>query len=202
MWISSEQALIWQSGIKNISGWTWRADLQTLFELAYYSPGDVLEIGYNCGRSTVAIAMGLREANDQERELVTLDHMRCPEVVRRHLKRIYPPKLTSVIRMESTKFLKKDKRQYGFVFVDGGHRTEQVTAELKLLHSKIVRGGFLACHDCYTHRDNPNPLESQKRVIGWVQAAVKQSISDDDWAFWGRYGACGVWLRRTDPQEV
>lgn len=59
-----------------------------------------------------------------------------------------------LVTADSLEFLEvypsSDRYKYHFAFVDGNHTYEHVIQEARLLESRIILGGILAFHDCYS----------------------------------------------------
>ena len=151
---------------------------QRLFELARESAslGPVLEIGSYCGKSSVYLGEGARQAGGF---LVCLDHHRGSEE-HQPGEEYHDPDLydTEAGLMDSLAELRRTIRQagleqtallrvassraaasvwctpLGMVFIDGGHSQQAAEADYFGWAPKVAPGGILAIHDLF-----PDPKE-------------------------------------------
>ena len=172
-----------------IPGWLRPADALKLYELAYFAPGDVLEIGTYHGLSTSiqAEAMAARPG----RRLVTLE-LDPPAVAeaRKHTARWS----SSIDIMEgdarqSCQQLAAAGRRFSYAFVDHSHSYELVLAACQDLKQLLTPGAFALFHDYNDARNGTDPDYG-------VWHAVGDAFRDGSAEFWGVYGCTGLWRMR------
>jgi MMP 1-O-methyltransferase len=138
--------------------------------------GPIVEIGSYCGKSSVYLGAGAREAGGK---LVCIDHHRGSEE-QQVGEEYYDPDLydersgmidtlgflrdavhragleeTAILMVtSSTKAAELCRSSLGMVFIDGGHSLETVTADYEAWAPKLAPGGILAIHDLF-----PDPAE-------------------------------------------
>lgn len=167
------------------------AEGMRLYELArdHAALGPVLEIGSYCGKSSVYLGAGAREAGGT---LVCVDHHRGNEEQQPGWE-YHDPELVDPVMgvMDSLPFLRRTLRdagleettiaivarsaevarfwttQLGMVFIDGGHTFEAAKIDYESWSPKIAAGGILAIHDLF---DDPNeggqaPIEVYRRAV-------------------------------------
>jgi predicted O-methyltransferase YrrM len=133
--------------------------------------GPIVEIGSYCGKSSVYLGSGAREAGGI---LICIDHHRGSEEQQpgweHHDPELVDPR---VGRMDSLPFLRRALHEagledmaivivgasvrvarvwtapLGMVFIDGGHSIEAATADYEAWGAKMVPGGILAIHDLF-----------------------------------------------------
>lgn len=155
-----------------------------LYELAknYVSRGPVLEVGSYCGKSSVYLGSGAKEAGGT---LICVDHHRGseehqpgeeyhdPELFDREARRMDSLRelrrtLTraeldgvAIIMVASSQHAARIWRApLGMVFIDGGHSHEQAQADYDGWADKVARGGILAIHDLF-----PDPTQGGQAPI-------------------------------------
>ncbi len=155
-----------------------------LYELAKTQAGlgPVLEIGSYCGKSSVYLGTGAREAGGT---LICVDHHRGSEEHQPgeayHDPELFDPEAQ---RMDSLYTLRATLRRaeledsavlvvapsqraarvwttpLGMVFIDGGHSQAQAQADYESWAPKLAAGGVLAIHDLF-----PDPREGGQAPI-------------------------------------
>jgi MMP 1-O-methyltransferase len=155
-----------------------------LYELAktHAGLGPVLEIGSYCGKSSVYLGTGAREAGGT---LICVDHHRGSEEHQPgeayHDPELFDPEAQ---RMDSLYALRATLRRaeledsavlvvapsqraarvwttpLGMVFIDGGHSEAQAQADYESWALKLAAGGVLAIHDLF-----PDPREGGQAPI-------------------------------------
>jgi hypothetical protein len=109
-----------------IPGWLRREDALKIYELAYYSPGDILEIGTYQGLSTSIIATAI--ADSSRKSVLTVDL--SPEFsgkARSHLQARGLETNVTFFANDAAVFCEKlvaEGRQFSFIFVDHSHEYE------------------------------------------------------------------------------
>lgn len=169
-----------------------------LFELGrdHAALGPVVEIGSYCGKSSVYLGSGVREAGGI---LVCVDHHRGNEEQQPgelyHDPDLYDP---SAGRLDSLLTLRKTLReaeleetvcvmvttstqaaqliggQPGMVFIDGGHSHEAANTDYELWSGRVAPGGILAIHDLF-----PDPAEGGQAPIEIYRRALASGAFDE-----------------------
>ncbi len=179
-----------------IDGWLLPADALKLFEMAFYCPGDVLELGAYRGLSATVMNRAIND-NGREAKIISIDLDPISiEASRNQLARA-PQGNRALFFCDdggsAIRNLASIKRKFGFVFVDHSHMYEHVYEASRSLHRVIELGGFALFHD---FNDPRNSLESE--VDYGVYQGALDGLRADRWEFWGIYGCTGL-FRRIGP---
>jgi len=158
--------------IDQVKGFLTQAEGALLTQAAQYAPGTfpALEIGSYCGRSTVYLGHGCRQAG---RTLLALDHHRGseehqpgelfhdPELVddeghfdtlsqfRRTLRAAALDDTVIPVLSSSARFATLWQGPLALVFIDGGHSLDAALADYRCWAGHVCHGGLLAIHDVY-----------------------------------------------------
>jgi predicted O-methyltransferase YrrM len=158
--------------------------------------GPVIEIGSYCGKSSVYLGSGVREAGGV---LVCVDHHRGNEEQQPgelyHDADLYD---ADADRLDSLHTLRKTLREAeledtvalmvttsagaaalfggeaGMVFIDGGHTHEAANADYEAWSGRVVRGGILAIHDLF-----PDPAEGGQAPIEIYRRALSSGAFNE-----------------------
>jgi predicted O-methyltransferase YrrM len=168
-----------------------------LYALAreYAAIGPIVEIGSYCGKSSIYLGAGAREAGGT---LVCVDHHRGseehqvgeeyfdPELLdpgtglvdslgelRRTLQRAGLEDSTVLLVTSSTRAAALCRPPLGMVFIDGGHSFETATTDYEAWAEKVAPGGILAIHDLF-----PDPAEGGQAPITIYRRAVASGKFD------------------------
>jgi len=158
--------------------------------------GPVVEIGSYCGKSSVYIGSGVREAGGV---LVCVDHHRGseenqagwehhdPELVdprcgkmdtlpriRRTLEEAGIESNVVLMVTDSVRAASLIPGPIGMLFIDGGHSFESAFADYEAWSGKIARSGILAIHDLF-----PDPSEGGQAPIELYRRAVASGLYDE-----------------------
>lgn len=135
---------------KNTDGALSVTESIAIMNIAAQSPSEnrCVEFGVYKGKSAMSAAVSLRNALFYlvEPEFANDEFV---EEVKNTLNRIPPPSTRySYSCMFSTEWLKENKREFGYVFVDSGsHQDGLPMQEALLLEDVVVKGGIIAWHD-------------------------------------------------------
>ena len=181
-----------------ISGWLQIDDALTLYEFAYFTTGNVLELGTYQGLSASFIGLALlNSGRGMVCDTIELDP-RQSAVAYSNLDNLG---LTSVVQLHVgdganlCRRLKSLGKRYGFAFIDHSHGFEDVKAACDLLKDLIVPDGYIVFHD-FT-----DPRNSTRQGVGdhpdefGVRHACDVSFADGSFAFLRTCGACGLFRR-------
>ncbi|MDD9947374.1 MAG: class I SAM-dependent methyltransferase [Myxococcales bacterium] len=168
-----------------------------LYELARTQAplGPILEVGSYCGKSSVYLGAGAKEAQGA---LLCLDHLRGSEEHQPGEEYHDPELFDSVIgQMETLPSLRRTLYRAGLedtvvllvgrsqhvaplwstplamVFIDGGHSHEQAHADYDGWASKVMPGGLLAIHDLF-----PDPKEGGQAPIEIYRRGLASGLFD------------------------
>ncbi|RVI88621.1 class I SAM-dependent methyltransferase [Sinorhizobium meliloti] len=180
--------------VHQIPGKLRRGDASKLYEMAYMSQGDILELGTYKGLSSTIMGEALRDAR-KPFQVYTADLNE--EFVERAKAAHVKMRLTNVHThvMEGGAFTKsmKDKRvKFGFAFIDHWHGYDATVEVCQLLPDIMMNRGFVLFHD-FTHIGNV----SDDPAFGVIQA-VEDTLSKD-FKFFGIFGCCALF--RYEPKH-
>jgi predicted O-methyltransferase YrrM len=162
----------------------------------YGSLGPIAEIGSYCGKSTIYLAAGAREAGQL---VVTVDHHRGSEEIQPGWEH-HDPELVDPAtgRMDSLPFFRAAlaasgledrviavvgasaevarlwRAPLGMLFIDGGHSEPLVVADYEGWAPQVMRRGALAFHDIF-----PDPADGGQAPYRVYQRAVESGAFCD-----------------------
>jgi SAM-dependent methyltransferase len=179
-----------------IDGFLGRDDALKIYEMAYHSDGDVLELGTCKGLSTSIIAEALGEAGGGNLETVDIDAA-ANEVARENVKsRRFGEKVTFAIQDAAKRMdeLSSLGRKFGFVFIDHWHGYDATYEAASRVRDLLKPGGYVLFHD-FLDPGNSDP----NHVYGVYQAVLDTICLDDEFEFICNSGCCGLFRRK--PQD-
>jgi predicted O-methyltransferase YrrM len=151
-----------------------------------YKPKRVLEIGTHIGCSTVHIAAAMRELEDNDHSIVTVDirdvndeqkkpwkFYKSPMSPKSLIDKVAFSQNVEFVVQPSLEFLKVSDEKFDFIFLDGGHSASLVYQELPLASKLLNQNGIILLHDYYPKNkaiwDNnsiiPGPYMATERFI-------------------------------------
>lgn len=169
-----------------------------LFDLARQSAalGPVLEVGSYCGKSSIYLGSGVREASGL---LACVDHHRGseehqvgegyhdPELfdseagaldtlmeLRRNLRAAGLEECSILLVASSARAAAIAQAPLGMVFIDGGHSFEAAHNDYDCWADKVAPGGILAIHDLF-----PDPNEGGQAPIEIYRKGVASGLFDE-----------------------
>lgn len=163
--------------LKDIDGWLDIEEAYALYRLAAQvaSTDTVVEIGSYHGRSTIALALGAKEANavlyaiDPHHEHVAGGHnFGATDNLRFMANMIAPPDLDNVrvINLPSIEMVRAWYRRIGLLFIDGAHDYEAVQADF-VGYGAYVTDGVIAIHDSTGAWEGPTRVVQETINDGW-----------------------------------
>lgn len=165
-------------------------DALKLYELAYFSPGPVLEIGCLFGKSTTILALAIR-ASGRPTKLISVDvNEEHVERARASVARMVPEVVPEFRLGPSAQLVDRLGCEVGFAFVDGNHTYPHVRADLLAVDKHLLPEGFALLHDYYDSR-NQQPPENPR--YGVVPAA--EEVLGDGYRPAGRFGCCALYQK-------
>jgi hypothetical protein len=161
-----------------------------LYELAFFAPGPILEIGTYRGRSTTIMARAAQAGAGAVIFSVDVD----PAAQRAATAALDAHGLARrviLVRGSATAALRRlAGLRPSLVFVDGDHSLEGVRRDLAALEPVVPDGSLLLFHDFHDPR---NEDESERQIA--VQRAVDDSWVAETCEFAGVFGCCGLFRR-------
>jgi predicted O-methyltransferase YrrM len=177
-----------------IPGWLRREDALKLYELAYFSSGDILELGCFKGLSTSILSQAVLDSG-AKKGITTVDAgLRYLLVARKNLavRRLGKP---VTMRWDdgtnACRQLAARGRRFGFVFVDHSHAYDAVAAVCRWLPELLVPGGFCLFHDFNDDRNN-DPNEPEYGVSQAVTEHLRPPFE-----FYGIFGCTALYRYRS-----
>ena len=174
------------------------AEGMALYEAALEAAtlGPVLEIGSYCGKSTIYLAAGVREA-EADSVVFSIDHHRGSEehqpgeeyhdprfvdadgrvdtlsAFRTTIEQAGVADVVVGIVGASEQVAKHWSTPLGMVFVDGGHSSDAARSDLDSWSPRIVAGGLLAIHDVF-----PDPAAGGRPPFEIYQQALRSGFEE------------------------
>jgi predicted O-methyltransferase YrrM len=171
------------------------ADALALYELAYFSDGDVLEIGSAWGLSTTILCEAVRNAGrgGQVWSIEIDEHFQRATraaVAELGLRRHY--RLLAGAAGAVADRLIRERRRFGFAFIDHDHTYASTRRVCGQLDALLNPGGLVLFHDFIDVRNRTEPA-----AYG-VHPAVTELASGPRFEFLGVIGCCA--LLRSRPE--
>lgn len=170
-------------------GWMTPLELTLLYNVARFGKGDFLEIGTWIGRSSIAIAAGIRDAKDQDRKLDLNDYgftslddasaaLRVPVTyfTESDARPILSPGGSIAALMENlrvrgllnkvTSVIRGNalhvplRLEYGVVFCDATHSVQEINDVGPVLARVLKPGSWLVCDDIHNREDLVEALQT------------------------------------------
>ncbi len=168
-------------------------EIQHLCWLAAQVPegGSVVEIGSHRGKSTCALGCGLRAAGHLTAKIYAIDlwtlgkgrvfeHYSSQETWEIFNKQVTALGLSEIVNprmMSSEEAASKRKRPVHLLFVDGGHKYQDVHEDYLLWNDFIPAGGRIAFHDFGTRfKGVDQTVQEAMATGGWEEVHVYQRI--------------------------
>ncbi len=174
-----------------IPGWLWRWDALKLYELAYFTTGDILELGTYQGLSTSILTQANIDSG-LKKHIYTVDmnsdSLRAAEG---YLKDRGTLRNIDFFCSDATSFCNKlieEKRKFSFIFVDHSHEYQPVLELCRLLDKLISRRGFCLFHDF----NDPQNNDPNAKDYG-VSTAVYDGLPLDEFEFYGIFGCTALY---------
>ncbi len=177
-----------------IPGWLRQADALKLYEMAFFAPGEILELGSFYGLSTTILALACRNA-PQPKGIISVDlDPACTQATQATLRRGGLARFVTTLTRDGTSAVQEfaeQQRRFAFVFVDHSHAYTPVYEVCQRLHQILLPGGFCLFHDYNDIRNQ----DVQDEEYGVFQA-VQDGLERDAFEFYGIYGCTGLYRRR------
>jgi MMP 1-O-methyltransferase len=188
----SPEKLAALQAVSDVDGWLLPEDMFKLYDLAYAAAGPILEIGTYHGRSTIVMALALKDAGNPV-PLVSLDvDPEALSAAAENARRKGVAGRIALVRGTATAFFRATT---GFVpavvFVDADHSAAGAARDLRALEPHVADGGLLFLHDYADPRD-PDPGDAEFGVSEAVARTWVGRQCDE----LGVFGVGGLFRRR------
>jgi cephalosporin hydroxylase len=177
-----------------INGYLQVADALKLYELAYHSPGNILEIGTFNGLSTSIMAQALADAHSKATIITDDIDSNSSAIARRNLFNRPGQERVQFHVEDASRFMEQlcaQGRKFAFIFIDHWHGYETTFDAAEHAKHLLEPGGFLLFHD-YNDPSNSDP----SHVYGVYQAVADSLLIDDDYVFFGCFGCCALFRKK------
>ncbi len=179
-----------------IDGWLRREDALKLYELAYFAPGPILEIGSYHGLSTSILARAVADsgAEGSARRIVSVELDAAAQAVARgHLERLGLAGNVTFAESDAAAYCVKAAaagERFAFAFIDHDHAYASVLPVCRALPELTLPGAFCLFHDWLDAR-NFQPEEADYGVFG----ATRDGLDPAELEFYGVFGVAGLYRR-------
>jgi Methyltransferase domain len=177
--------------VGDVPGWLRAEDALKLYELAYFAPGPILEIGGYRGKSTCLMALAVR-ASGRGTPIISIDvDPEAQAATRSAARRHAVDEHLLLVRGTAQSFFRANRSVVcALIFVDGDHSYAGVSRDLASLQPHLADSGLLLLHD---YNDGRNAVGEDSEID--VVRAVADSWVAAQCAFAGVFGACGLFQR-------
>lgn len=176
-----------------IQGWLRREDALKLYELAYFSQGDILELGSYHGLSTTILSRAIHNS-PHFRHVYTVDlDAQCIIQTKKHLRRSGLSKDVTTICADALSAVKQfidQGKKFDFAFIDHSHAYQHVYPVCLELNDLIITGGFCLFHDFNDARNK----DTENQEYGVYQAVI-DGLNKNEFEFYGVYGCTALYRR-------
>lgn len=183
-----------------ISGWLQSADALKLYELAYFSKGDILELGCHKGLSTSILSQANYDTG-RRKKIVTNDI--SPECIRDAKKTLADRNLGDAVEFHQgdsaqvCKQLARKGRRFDFVFIDHSHDYKPVLEVCQALQAILNLDGLCLFHDYNDSRNrapDDQPYGDQKYG---VYQGIDHGLAHASFEFYGCFGCTGLFRAKS-----
>jgi predicted O-methyltransferase YrrM len=172
-----------------IDGYLQREEALKLYELAYFSDGDAIELGTHRGLSTSIIAGALRDGSGGHLETIDINRW-SNRKARRTITRLLGDKAVTFTLMDATKRLdqiRAEGRRASFMFIDHWHGYKETFEAAERAKDILSPGGFVLFHD-FLDPGNAQP----GHPYGVYQAVIDSFANDNRIQFNGLFGSTAL----------
>lgn len=177
-----------------IPGWLLREEALKLYEMAYFSQGNILELGCYHGLSTSILARAVQDS-PYKKTIFTVDlDPACIIDTLRNLRKMNLVRGIITFCEDGTSALQKlaaAGTTFSFIFIDHSHTYQHVWEACQELPKVITSGGFCLFHD-FNNPENKN----QQNTRTHVYQAVRDGLDPNRFDFYGIYGGAGLYRAR------
>lgn len=162
-------------------GKLWPSEAMTLYEMARFAKGEILELGCFLGASTIIMAKATQQ------HITTIDlSTSAVETARKNFKAQGVADQITVICADGAAGIRGLDKKFSFAFIDHDHSYEAVYSACMELPRVMEAGSHCYFHD---FQDERNFVEDPKHKMG-VYQGVKDAL-EDKLEFVG-YSGCGA----------
>lgn len=176
---------------ENIPGWLRLADALKLYEMAFFSDGDILELGCYHGLSTCIMSRAVQNCSQLKHiETVDLDPG-CSQATSANLRSLGLDRFVSTHTndaMTVVRHFAAKGRHFGFVFIDHSHAYGPVLDVCRELATVMKPGAFCLFHDFNDIRN-----QAQNDPDYGVYQAVIDGLDSSQFEFCGIYGCAALY---------
>lgn len=176
---------------KIIPGSLRREDALKLYEIAYFTAEDILELGADRGLST-SILSRANHNSPNKKHIYSVDlNPKCVKATENNLKAAGLYKDITIICDDAILAVKRfasQKKQFGFIFVDHSHAYEPVYQVCRDLRKITAKGGFCLFHDFNDRRNR----DLHNEQYGVYQAVI-DGLNEKEFEFYGIYGCAALY---------
>jgi predicted O-methyltransferase YrrM len=172
-----------------IDGFLSTSDALKIYEMAYFSEGDVLELGTHRGLSTSIIASALDAKRRGRIATVDLDQD-AKRLASKNIKGKPGARRVSFMFGDAAEVMDRliaKRAKFGFIFVDHWHGYDATRDAAERSKQLLLPGGFILFHD-YTDLGNADP----NHPYGVYQAVRDVIVADPRFEFYCVSGCCGL----------
>ena len=177
-----------------IPGWLRVEEALKLYEMAYYSQGDILEIGTYQGLSATFMSQAIAHSG-RPRAILSVDiSVEYITAARRYIDKYGVGQGVHLLccdARDAVEWLTRAGRQFGFVFVDHSHTFEDVLWVCQRLAPLVAEGGFVLFHDF----NDPRNADASRPDYG-VSMAVYVGLPADEFDFYGVFGSTALYRKQ------
>lgn len=178
------------------------AEACCLLNLVYNSPdGLIMELGSHKGKSSQSISFAFSKKDDKSKFVMVepefKDEYWLSDVVKKIMALL--PNGGFGYQIDFSLNVIPKYKEYSFVFIDSGtHSDDLVMNETKMLEDKIISGGIIAYHDCFSQFTKVTEAyeyllstgKYEEIKINWQEIfdyLKENNISEDDNNSWHKY---------------
>ncbi len=140
-----------------IPGWLRKEDALKLYELAFFSDSDILELGTCHGLSTAIISQAKKDSGTDNKIYTVDTNSECVKAAEDNLRNRSLEKNVYFTCNDATsvcnEFIRRGKK-FGFIFIDHSHEYKAVLEICRLLDKLLIKNGFCLFHDYNDSRNN------------------------------------------------
>jgi len=173
-----------------IDGYLQRGDAMKLYELSYFAPGDVIELGTHFGLSASIIAHALQDRGFGGLHSVDIDSETTARARHNIAGRPGADRVRFVLEDAGTYLAHRaaKRERAGFIFIDHWHGYDATVAAAKHCADILEPGGFVQFHD-FVNAEN---AETGNDAYGVYQAVLDVIVPDDRFCFRGISGCTAI----------
>lgn len=198
-WINDNHSKYNQDGrlltSTKLEGWLRPADALKIYEMSYFSPGDILQLGTYKGLSTSIVLEAILDSGDEKKcDTVDLDPQLSAQA-KANINEMFGSRGEAVEFhvADGTQFIDLkiiEKKKYGFIFIDHWHGYRAVYTSALRVNKLLIPGGFVLFHDYASARNFFRP--SAEEAYGVLQGANDALMGDARFEFCGTFGCTGM----------